>query len=124
VRGEAAGGTTAPREVLRLASRRVEVLFYKNSPSPGYGTGAGQKKGRVAMATTVSIECPGCHKQMKAPAELLGKKVRCKACGHTFPARARGPAPAKPPAGQPAAAKAKRPLDDEEDDSNPYTVSA
>jgi DNA-directed RNA polymerase subunit M/transcription elongation factor TFIIS len=82
------------------------------------------------MATTVSIECPGCHKQMKAPAEVLGKKVRCKACGHTFPARARGPTPARPPAGKPAAAKApndakaKRPIDDEEDDSNPYTVSA
>jgi DNA-directed RNA polymerase subunit M/transcription elongation factor TFIIS len=82
------------------------------------------------MATTVSIECPECHKQMKAPAEVLGKTIRCKACGHTFPARPRGPAPARPAAGKPAAAKPppegkpKRPLDDDEEDSNPYTVSA
>ncbi len=80
------------------------------------------------MATTITITCPECEKQIKAPAEVLGKKIRCKACGHVFPVRAEGPAPAKPgakPAAkpQPAPASKKPPDDEEEEDSNPYGVS-
>jgi DNA-directed RNA polymerase subunit RPC12/RpoP len=36
------------------------------------------------MATTIVIACPKCHKQLKGPAEVQGKTIRCKACGHTF----------------------------------------
>jgi hypothetical protein len=57
------------------------------------------------MAATITITCPECRKQITAPAEVVGKKVRCKACGHVFAVKG-GPAPAgKAPAGK-APAKA------------------
>ncbi len=48
------------------------------------------------MANPIVTSCPECKKQMKAPAELGGKKVRCKGCGHAFtlPAPAAAPKPA------------------------------
>lgn len=51
----------------------------------------------MVVAVTIVVSCPQCHKQSKAPAEVRGKKIRCKACGHIFAARASGqrPAPAK-----------------------------
>jgi hypothetical protein len=54
------------------------------------------------MASTIVVSCPECNKQIKAPADLVGKRVRCKACGHAFavpaaPAQAPAPKPAKPP---------------------------
>ena len=36
------------------------------------------------MASTIVISCPQCGKQMRAPAELVGKQVRCKECRHVF----------------------------------------
>ncbi|MBY0228414.1 MAG: hypothetical protein K2W96_03950 [Gemmataceae bacterium] len=39
------------------------------------------------MPRTVTISCPDCDKQVKAPAEIVGKKIRCKACGAAFTAR-------------------------------------
>jgi hypothetical protein len=98
------------------------------------------------MATTITITCPECEKQMKAPAEVLGKKIRCKACGYTFAARegaeedtvpparpAAKAAPAKPggkqPAGKQAAGKpagkqaAPAKKDDDEEDASPYTYT-
>src|SRR5262249_58790034 len=98
---------------------------------------AGRPRGRPTMAATITISCPDCKKQMKAPAHLEGKKVRCKECGATFavkaPAPARAapepkPAPAKDkvkPAkggGKPAApakAAARRSVHDDPDDDNP-----
>ena len=89
------------------------------------------------MPPTITIACPECHKEMKAPITLAGKTIRCKDCGHSFvagggPAPARGkPAPAKgkgtpgkgapkgPPGGKAARGK---PADDEED-ANPYGVT-
>jgi hypothetical protein len=91
------------------------------------------------MATTILIVCPECNKQIKAPDNVLGKKVRCKFCQAAFVARkggadkasagksAKPPAgkPAKPAAGKPAAEKppaakpAKPVLDDDDDDPNP-----
>src|SRR5262245_9791594 len=47
------------------------------------------------MPAIMIITCPSCSKQSKGPAELSGKKLRCKACGHTFVV------------GKPPAAKAK-----------------
>jgi hypothetical protein len=61
------------------------------------------------MAAAITITCPKCAKQITAPAEVVGKKVRCKACAHVFPVKA---APA-----------AKPKDDDEEEGSDPYVVS-
>jgi DNA-directed RNA polymerase subunit RPC12/RpoP len=85
------------------------------------------------MASTITITCPECKKQIKAPADLVGKKIRCKGCGHAFvakadeedekpakPARPAGKAPAKPEPAKPA-----KPSDDEDDeDANPYGVTS
>ena len=75
------------------------------------------------MADSILISCPECHKQLRTPAHLQGKKIRCKACGHAFTARARSDredddAPAK---GKKAIAK-KGPNPDYEADYNPYAV--
>ncbi len=50
------------------------------------------------MASPIVVTCPECAKQMKAPADAQGKRVRCTGCGHTFALK-------PPPA---------------EDDHNPY----
>jgi hypothetical protein len=47
------------------------------------------------MATTIAISCPKCENTIKAPAELAGKKIRCKECQHVFVVKA-------PPAPRPA----------------------
>jgi DNA-directed RNA polymerase subunit RPC12/RpoP len=39
------------------------------------------------MAEQILITCPECKKQLKGPAELRGKSVRCKACGKVFAVR-------------------------------------
>jgi hypothetical protein len=90
------------------------------------------------MATTITITCPECDKQMKAPADVIGKKIRCKACGFTFPARqgaeeetlppprhAGKHASSKPPAGKKAGKQVKPGKTDDEDDedANPYTFT-
>jgi DNA-directed RNA polymerase subunit RPC12/RpoP len=91
------------------------------------------------MASTVSVTCPECEKQIKAPAEIVGKKIRCKSCAHVFVAKADAepskPAPAKggkaPPAKAApdkgitkAPAKPAKPKDDEdEENANPYGVT-
>jgi hypothetical protein len=59
------------------------------------------------MASTITITCPECDKSLKAPPTVIGKKIRCKSCGHTFAAKA---PPGK--AGKPGAKGAKK--DDEE----------
>jgi len=55
------------------------------------------------MEATILVTCPDCKKQLKGPAELQGKKVRCKFCGHTFTVTV--DAPSKAPAGKSASAK-------------------
>lgn len=81
---------------------------------------------------TIVISCPACQKQSKAPAEVQGKKIRCKACGEVFAVKATPPAaaaPAKksaPPKGDLVEAEAPAPRaadDDEEEGSNPYAVT-
>lgn len=85
------------------------------------------------MAATIVISCPQCKKQMKVPAELQGKKVRCKECGTTFPVKAAvkseaakanpgKPAAAKSANAKPAAAPAKKPYQEPQDDG-PVTYS-
>ncbi|HVS36187.1 MAG TPA: hypothetical protein VMS17_11450 [Gemmataceae bacterium] len=85
------------------------------------------------MAEAITIACPECDKKIHVPAEAVGKKIRCKGCEHVFvvpapagwkaaPAKA---APAKK-AADPKAAKPKpaKPKVDDEDDPNPYGVTA
>jgi DNA-directed RNA polymerase subunit RPC12/RpoP len=97
------------------------------------------------MATTILIVCPECGKQIKAPDNVLGKRVKCKFCQGAFVATkgtAKPPAgkPAKPPAdkpakpatgNKPAAGRAagsmpiKRAVeeDEEDNDPNPYGIT-
>lgn len=62
------------------------------------------------MATTFVIACPDCGKQVKVTDEHVGKKVKCKACGHVYPVKAPGDAApaAKAPPPVPGKAKATR----------------
>jgi rubredoxin len=62
------------------------------------------------MAENILITCPDCQKQLKGPAELLGKKIRCKTCGYIFTVKAAPAANAsadRQPAKAAPAAKAK-----------------
>ncbi len=95
------------------------------------------------MATTISIVCPECGKQVKAPENVLGKKVRCKFCQAAFVASSGASKPPAGKSGKPAAGKsgkvtpppkavakpadtkpAKKPvMDDDDDDPNPYVMT-
>ncbi len=87
------------------------------------------------MATTITVTCPECEKQIKAPPEIVGKKIRCKSCGHTFHAKAdAGPdepapaeafklAPDKEAAKAPAKGKPGPPPEEDEENANPYGVT-
>jgi hypothetical protein len=97
------------------------------------------------MAGTIAVVCPECGKQVQAPPELIGKKVRCKGCSTVFtvqsaaqktaiktapskpagPVKAAAPAPkGKPPAAKPVAKpQPSKTDDDDEDDGNPYAVT-
>ena len=54
------------------------------------------------MPATLDVACPNCGKALKVPAELDGKRVKCKGCDEVFAVRA--PKPAAKPAPKPAAA--------------------
>jgi hypothetical protein len=78
------------------------------------------------MANLLVFACPDCEKEIKAPAEIEGKKIRCKACGATFTAKAQAVKAGKPP--KPAPAKPKEPPKQAaaaglEADLNPYAAS-
>lgn len=72
------------------------------------------------MATPLVASCPECRKQIKASDELVGKKVRCKGCGHVFVIPAAG---AEKPKAAPAKAKAAAAAAEEEDGGNPYALA-
>jgi hypothetical protein len=89
---------------------------------------------------TITVTCPECSKQIKAPAEVAGKKIRCKGCGHTFAARAdkdgpdrasaiKAPTPGKPgpkPGADKPAEKPDAPykfVDDEDEGPAQYGVT-
>lgn len=87
------------------------------------------------MAATILIVCPECDKQIKAPANALGKKVRCKSCQAIFvaeetsgkkpPGKSAKPSSgktAKTPAGKPKAKKPAKQVDDDDEDANPYVM--
>jgi hypothetical protein len=88
------------------------------------------------MTAAITVTCPGCVKDMRAPAAARGKKVRCKGCGHVFVVPA-GPAKSKPAARAPGGKKAQdegllpenstiplaREEDAVDDDGKPYGVT-
>jgi hypothetical protein len=92
------------------------------------GTLASHNSGRSFMATTIPITCPKCAKPINAPAELAGKKIKCKGCANIFVVEA-APAPSdkassgkkKPAKEEPAPVFAL--AADEPEDSNPYKVT-
>jgi predicted Zn finger-like uncharacterized protein len=77
------------------------------------------------MATMIT-SCPECKKQIKVPAEIAGKKIKCKACGTIFVATSTAVRPTPgPPRGE---GKSKqpdifKPVDDDEGDGKPYDVT-
>lgn len=75
------------------------------------------------MADTILISCPECNKQLRAPSNLLGKKIRCKACNHTFLARAPAGDEHVPAKGKAKATAKQGPKSDLEPDFNPYAVT-
>ena len=58
------------------------------------------------MAAVLNVTCPNCGKALKVPAELEGKRVKCKGCDKPFPVAAPKPAAKAPP---PAEASGARP---------------
>jgi DNA-directed RNA polymerase subunit RPC12/RpoP len=83
------------------------------------------------MAAMIVITCPECKKQLKGPAELQGKRVRCKACGQVFAVRPsrqeelpRGQTKAAPAPGAKAKTATSAPAPSQEDkEKNPYQLT-
>src|SRR5262245_1003468 len=73
---------------LPLAARGGSFLSYMNGPCRGVARAHVRRRERCPMATTITVTCPECQKQIKAPPEIVGKKIRCKGCEHTFIAKA------------------------------------
>jgi hypothetical protein len=74
------------------------------------------------MASSIDVSCPQCQKKIKASAELQGKKVRCKGCGHIFAIP--GSVAAAPKDAKPAAVKVAPAPAAEDDGPKAYAVSA
>lgn len=61
------------------------------------------------MSATLDVSCPSCKARLKVPAEVAGKKIRCKQCQGVFvvsgapAAAAPAPKPTAPPPPPPAA---------------------
>jgi DNA-directed RNA polymerase subunit RPC12/RpoP len=73
------------------------------------------------MAATIRITCPDCQKQLNGPAELQGKRVRCKSCGHAFTVKATRAAARDTDSAKTGSAGTQRPKAD--DPKNPYRLS-
>jgi DNA-directed RNA polymerase subunit RPC12/RpoP len=82
------------------------------------------------MAAMIVITCPECKKQLKGPADLQGKRVRCKACGQVFAVRspppsksAPGPSKVSVPAAQAKTATPVPAPPEADKEKNPYQLS-
>jgi predicted Zn finger-like uncharacterized protein len=73
------------------------------------------------MATMIT-SCPNCKKQIKVPAEVAGKKIKCKACNTVFVAASTA---VRPKSDQPKPPDTYKPVDDDEDEgeAKPYGVT-
>jgi hypothetical protein len=81
------------------------------------------------MPATLDVTCPNCGKALKVPADLEGRRVKCKGCDEAFVVKApkakklAKTKEAPPPPPPPPAPAYKRPHDEDEDDNpNPITV--
>lgn len=83
------------------------------------------------MAATFVVSCPGCDKRITVPAELQGRKIKCKECTtiievpviETKPSRSAKAAAPPPKAGKAGAAPEKKPAwQDEDEDDQPYSI--
>ena len=54
------------------------------------------------MASVTEIPCPNCEQPLKVPESVLGKKIKCKQCGHPFVAEAPAARKATKPAVKPS----------------------
>src|SRR4051794_36128687 len=97
------------------------------------------------MPASITVVCPECDKEMKAPADAEGKKIRCKGCGASFVAlpgvdeideieeieeeapkkkpAAKKPVPAKKPEPKKPEAKPAGKKKDDDEDANPYGMT-
>jgi DNA-directed RNA polymerase subunit RPC12/RpoP len=82
------------------------------------------------MASTIAISCPNCDKDIQVPADLAGKKIRCKECQEVFVVKAPAPPP-RSPAKKPKPSQPSKPAKKEEpeeqyydDDGSPYKVTS
>src|SRR5262249_34131429 len=79
------------------------------------------------MAATIAQACPKCGKVIKAPADLAGKKIRCKGCAHIFMMQGHSRTAGKPPTeAEDAREKAKAEANNDAAffDKNPYHMEA
>lgn len=77
------------------------------------------------MAEKVAIICPECAKQFQVPAEILGRKIRCKNCGKAFVAKQAGDGGLVQKKPEPDAATIPfKDDDDDEGDGKPYEVTS
>src|SRR6266849_1589559 len=60
------------------------------------------------MASQILITCPECTNQLKGPADLQGKRIRCKACGHVFAVGAPAPSKSAAPPGKGSGVRAPK----------------
>lgn len=74
------------------------------------------------MADAILIACPECNKKLRTPSRLQGKKIRCKACGHTFTAQAGAAGQESDAVGKAPKTKAGKQADLHAD-FNPYAVT-
>ena len=72
------------------------------------------------MAAVSVIPCPSCEETLRVPEAVLGKKIKCKHCGHAFVAAD----PDAPPARPAKAAKPARPKKDEPKSEAPAAAAA
>lgn len=79
------------------------------------------------MATSIAVSCPKCDTQIKAPPNLVGKKIRCKQCKNVF--LVEEPAPeveaVEPEAAPAKVTKVTKPAKDPrfDRDDKPYNVT-
>src|SRR5262249_42752373 len=89
--GGAPDDTTAPFWAVATLRRAAPRLYPTITARAAGRRAAGVATGGRSHMATISITCPECSKQIIAPAEIEGKKIRCKSCGETFVARAAAP---------------------------------
>src|SRR3989442_398590 len=100
MRGDGAADTASPWHLL-LASGRGMALSYEERENPRRAAQEYPgRRVRFHMAAIITLSCPSCKQQIRAPAEARGKRVKCKACGAIFaiPAAEAKTKPAAPPA--------------------------